>query len=129
VADSTARLDDLVSQSVKEHLAADVPVGVWLSGGLDSSTVLHYASQHSATPLKTFSITFNGREFDEAPYLRKMADRDRNQAPKSLLGRGERKSLQTDRVIRNSYRDKCRARSGGCGGERSGIAYPRRRDP
>ena len=75
LADSTARLDDLVSQSVKEHLAADVPVGVWLSGGLDSSTVLHYASQHSATPLKTFSITFNGREFDEAPYLRKMADR------------------------------------------------------
>jgi asparagine synthase (glutamine-hydrolysing) len=75
LADSTERLDHLLSQSIKEHLAADVPVGVWLSGGLDSSTILHYASQHSSTPLKTFSITFNGREFDEAPYLREMAQR------------------------------------------------------
>jgi asparagine synthase (glutamine-hydrolysing) len=74
-ADATARLDQLISQSVKEHLTADVPVGVWLSGGMDSSTILHYASQHSSTPLKTFSITFEGREFNEAPYLREMASR------------------------------------------------------
>jgi asparagine synthase (glutamine-hydrolysing) len=73
--DSAARLDHLLSASVKEHLAADVPVGVWLSGGIDSSIMLHYASQHAATPLKTFSITFNGREFDETPYLREMAAR------------------------------------------------------
>ena len=73
--DSAARLDHLLSQSVKEHMTADVPVGVWLSGGIDSSTVLHYASQHATAPLKTFSITFNGREFDEAPYLREMAAR------------------------------------------------------
>jgi len=75
LADSSERLDALLSQSVKEHLTADVPVGVWLSGGIDSSTMLHYASQHSATQLKTFSITFNGREFDESPYLREMAQR------------------------------------------------------
>lgn len=75
IADSAARLDHLLSQSVKEHLAADVPVGLWLSGGIDSSTVLHYASQHASSPLKTFSITFGGREFDEAPYLREMATR------------------------------------------------------
>jgi asparagine synthase (glutamine-hydrolysing) len=73
--DATTRLDHLISQSVKEHLAADVPVGIWLSGGLDSSTILHYASQQSSTPLKTFSITFEGREFNEAPYLREMASR------------------------------------------------------
>jgi asparagine synthase (glutamine-hydrolysing) len=73
--EATERLDHLLTASVKEHLAADVPVGIWLSGGLDSSTVLHYASQHTTTPLKTFSITFNGREFDEAPYLREMAAR------------------------------------------------------
>jgi asparagine synthase (glutamine-hydrolysing) len=73
--DSSERLGHLISQSVKEHLAADVPVGVWLSGGLDSSTMLHYGSQHTTTPLKTFSITFNGREFDEAPYLREMSQR------------------------------------------------------
>jgi asparagine synthase (glutamine-hydrolysing) len=73
--DSTARLGYLLNESIKEHLAADVPVGVWLSGGIDSSTVLHYASQHTGPRLKTFSITFNGREFDEAPYLREMAVR------------------------------------------------------
>jgi asparagine synthase (glutamine-hydrolysing) len=75
LADSTERLGELISQSVKEHLQSDVPVGVWLSGGLDSSTMLHYASQHTARPLSTFSITFNGREFNEAPYLREMAQR------------------------------------------------------
>ena len=73
--EATERLDHLLTASVKEHLAADVPVGIWLSGGLDSSTVLHYASQHATTPLQTFSITFNGREFDESLYLREMATR------------------------------------------------------
>jgi asparagine synthase (glutamine-hydrolysing) len=73
--DSSERLGELISQSVKEHLAADVPVGVWLSGGIDSSTMLHYASQHSNSRIKTFSITFNGREFNEASYLRLMAER------------------------------------------------------
>jgi asparagine synthase (glutamine-hydrolysing) len=75
LSDSTARLDNLLSQSVKEHLQSDMPVGVWLSGGIDSSTMLHYASQHTAQRLRTFSITFNGREFNEAPYLREMATR------------------------------------------------------
>ncbi|WP_047487065.1 asparagine synthase (glutamine-hydrolyzing) [Terriglobus sp. TAA 43] len=73
--ESTRELDHLLTQSIKEHLAADVPVGIWLSGGIDSSTVLHYASQQASTQLKTFSITFNGREFDEAPYVREMASR------------------------------------------------------
>jgi len=73
--ESVAQLDQLLSQSVKEHLTADVPVGIWLSGGIDSSTILHYASQHATTPLNTFSITFSGREFNEAPYIREMASR------------------------------------------------------
>jgi len=72
---ATEQLDSLLTESIKEHLTADVPLGVWLSGGMDSSTVLHYASQHATKPLKTFSITFNGREFDESRYLREMATR------------------------------------------------------
>ncbi len=71
--ESREQLDLLLNDSIAEHLAADVPVGLWLSGGLDSSTLLHYASRLSATPLKTFSITFKGREFDEASYIREMA--------------------------------------------------------
>jgi asparagine synthase (glutamine-hydrolysing) len=67
-------LDGLLTQAVREQLACDVPVGVWLSGGLDSSTVLHYAARLSPTPLKTFSITFRGKSFDESSYIKAVSD-------------------------------------------------------
>jgi len=65
-------LDALLQQSVREHLISDVPLSVWLSGGLDSSTILHYASQASSSKVKTFSISFRGRSFDESSYIRDM---------------------------------------------------------
>lgn len=64
-------LDRLLGSSVKEHLVSDVPLGVWSSGGLDSSTILHYAAEKAH--LKTFSISFRGREFDESEYFREIA--------------------------------------------------------
>lgn len=67
-------LDDLLRQSVREHLLSDVPLGVWLSGGIDSSTILHYAAE-SRAQLKTFSISFRGRSFDETEYIRDVAQR------------------------------------------------------
>jgi asparagine synthase (glutamine-hydrolysing) len=66
-------LDALLRQSVHEHLLSDVPLGVWLSGGIDSSTVLHYAATGSGHRLKTFSISFRGRSFDETEYIRAAA--------------------------------------------------------
>jgi asparagine synthase (glutamine-hydrolysing) len=69
-----AELDRLLTQSVQEHLISDVPLGVWLSGGLDSSSLVHYAATASSARLKTFSITFHGRSFDEANYARQVAD-------------------------------------------------------
>ena len=69
-----AELDRLLKQSVREHLQSDVPLGVWLSGGLDSSSLVHYAAEASSSRLKTFSITFHGRSFDEARYARQVAD-------------------------------------------------------
>jgi len=66
-------LDGLLRDSVREHLLSDVPLGVWLSGGLDSSTVVHYASSVSSTPLRTYSISFAGRSFDESNYIREVA--------------------------------------------------------
>jgi asparagine synthase (glutamine-hydrolysing) len=59
-------LDHLLAEAVREQIQADVEVGVWLSGGMDSSTLLHYATHANDVPLKTFSITFTGREFDES---------------------------------------------------------------
>jgi asparagine synthase (glutamine-hydrolysing) len=66
-------LDQLLRQSVREHLLSDVPLGVWLSGGIDSSTILHYAAQASSSRLKTLSISFRGRSFDESSYIQQVA--------------------------------------------------------
>lgn len=66
-------LDSLLRQSVREHLLSDVPLGVWLSGGVDSSTILHYAAGASCSKLKTLSISFRGRTFDESNYIREVA--------------------------------------------------------
>jgi len=68
-------LDALLRQSIREHLISDVPLGMWLSGGIDSSTILHYAATESGAPLKTFSISFQGRSFDETAYIREVAQR------------------------------------------------------
>jgi asparagine synthase (glutamine-hydrolysing) len=66
-------LDSLMQQSVREHLVSDVPLGVWLSGGIDSSTILHYAASALSSRLKTFSISFRGRSFDETRYVEQAA--------------------------------------------------------
>ncbi len=66
-------LDGLLQDSVREHLVADVPLGVWASGGLDSSAILHYAAAQTAGRLKTFSVSFQGRSFDESQYFREIA--------------------------------------------------------
>lgn len=62
-------LDELLKQSVREHMISDVPLGIWLSGGMDSTTILHYASQATNAQLKTFSISFRGRSFDETKFI------------------------------------------------------------
>ncbi len=72
--DSTKEeLDALLKDAVREHLISDVPLGVWASGGLDSSTILYYAAQASPAQLKTFSVSFQGRSFDESRYFRRIA--------------------------------------------------------
>lgn len=68
--DAKERLNSLLADSIREHMISDVPLGVWLSGGMDSTTILHYAAQASPARLKTFSISFLGRSFDESPYIR-----------------------------------------------------------
>ncbi|HXA76668.1 MAG TPA: asparagine synthase (glutamine-hydrolyzing) [Candidatus Acidoferrales bacterium] len=67
-------LDHLLREAVREHLLSDVPLGVWLSGGIDSSTILHYAAEASSSRLKTLSISFRGRSFDESSYIQQVAE-------------------------------------------------------
>ena len=66
-------LDGLLTQALKDQLVSDLPVGIWLSGGLDSSAILHYAAHANRRPLQTYSITFRGRSFDESKYIREVS--------------------------------------------------------
>ena len=66
-----ARLRD----SVRAHLVADVPVGVLLSGGVDSALLAAFAAQETSEPLRTFTIGFRERSFDETADARRVAER------------------------------------------------------
>jgi asparagine synthase (glutamine-hydrolysing) len=68
-------LDHLLRQSVREQMVSDVPLGVWASGGIDSSTLLHYAAETGGRPLQTFSIGFESRSCDESVWFREIARR------------------------------------------------------
>ncbi len=70
-----AELRGRLRDSVRAHLVADVPVGVLLSGGIDSSALTALAAEESAGPVSTFSIGFEERSFDELERARAVARR------------------------------------------------------
>jgi len=64
--DNLARLDSLLGETVAQQLVADVPLGAFLSGGIDSSLIVHYMAQAAAKPPLTFSVRFAGASYDES---------------------------------------------------------------
>lgn len=73
--DLVMELDSLLSKAVKKQLISDVPVGVLLSGGLDSSIVTAYAAQHNSEKIQTFNISFNGfGKYDESKYAKLVSE-------------------------------------------------------
>jgi asparagine synthase (glutamine-hydrolysing) len=72
--DAIAELDRALSQAVAGQSVADVPVGVFLSGGVDSSAITALYQRNSARPVRTFSIGFEDRLFNEAPFARRIAE-------------------------------------------------------
>lgn len=71
--DARALLTDILRETVRSQLVADVPVGVFLSGGIDSSTVAAFASQVSRERVKSFSVGFSDPAYDESELARDVA--------------------------------------------------------
>lgn len=81
--DKPAGFDELVettdaalAESVKRQLVADVPLGAFLSGGIDSSLMVHYMAAASSHPVKTFTVRFDAKDgYDESRYAKQIAER------------------------------------------------------
>lgn len=87
-----AELSRRVDAAVERHLIADVPVGIFLSGGIDSSIVAESARRIATEPVATFSIAFDDASFDESRYF--------NLAAESLGVRQHTRALTTDAMLR-----------------------------
>lgn len=71
--DYLIKFENLLEESVKKRLIADVPLGVFLSGGIDSSTIAYFAQKNTSHKIKTFSIGFTDKSFDESVYANRVA--------------------------------------------------------
>ena len=71
--DASEKLDALLSDAVRLCMVSDVPIGAFLSGGVDSSLITALMQAHSPHPVRTFTIGFSDTGFDEATYAREIA--------------------------------------------------------
>jgi asparagine synthase (glutamine-hydrolysing) len=94
--EAVAALTEKLSETVRAHLVADVPVGVLLSGGIDSSAVAAFGVQHQ--PLKTFSLDFDVPAYSEGEYARSVARHLRTDHTETVLSRETLRNAE-ERVV------------------------------
>ena len=70
---AVARIEEALKDSVCRRMVADVPLGAFLSGGIDSSLIVALMQDASSRPVQTYSVGFDEAEFDEAPFARRVA--------------------------------------------------------
>jgi len=71
--EATERLETQLKETIKIQSLADVPLGAFLSGGVDSSAIVALMQDQANTPIKTFTIGFEESQFDESPYAKAVA--------------------------------------------------------
>ena len=72
--EAVSRIEALLEQSVKGQMLSEVPLGAFLSGGVDSSTIVALMQKHSAKPIKTFTVGFRDEHFNEAVHAKAIAE-------------------------------------------------------
>lgn len=73
--EATAQLHDLLDHTVREHMRSDVPVGVLLSGGVDSTGLLSFCCEQTDRPINTFTVGFSGESFEDERWYASLAAR------------------------------------------------------
>lgn len=72
--DAVEQQRELLDEAIKSHLVSDVPLGVFLSGGLDSSTIVAFMRRHISGTLRTFTIGYKDKTFSEIDYARQVSE-------------------------------------------------------
>src|SRR6185503_1991282 len=68
-------LERLLDEAVRRQMISDVPIGAFLSGGIDSSVLVALMARHSERPVRTFSVAFESAQTDESTIARRVAER------------------------------------------------------
>ncbi len=105
--DFRQRFPGLMDDVVRQHLVSDKPVGLFLSGGMDSSIILHHMTRHAETPIKTFTVRFEATEDEGAQRFNTDADLAKMTA--AHYGTDHHEILLTAEQFKNHYRETAQA--------------------